>query len=97
MLESEEPMDAMVLDANAVAGDLEALLGFDATAAAHCCAACGNVSPMGTLLAFIGGPGTVLRCSVCREVVLRMVRARTGTLLDVRGAAYIVVGLTGGE
>jgi hypothetical protein len=91
---AEHPMtaDALVLDANAVAGDLEELLGFDMTVAIHCCASCGNIGPIGTLLAFTGGPGTVLRCVVCRDVVLRLVRTPTRTFLDIRGAAYLRMG-----
>jgi len=94
--ESEMPevvtADALVLDANAVAGDLEALMGFDMTLAVHCCASCGNVGPVGTLLAFTGGPGTVLRCVVCRDVVLRLVRTPARTYVDLRGAAYLSLG-----
>jgi hypothetical protein len=84
--------DALVLDANAVAGDLEELLGFDVTVAIHCCASCGNIGPIGTLLAFTGGPGTVLRCVVCRDVVLRFVRTPAGTFMDIRGAAFLRMG-----
>jgi hypothetical protein len=83
--------DALVLDANAVAGDLEEMLGFDVTVAVHCCASCGNVGAMGTLLAYTGGPGTVLRCMVCRSIVLRLARTPTSMMLDVRGAAWLSI------
>jgi hypothetical protein len=65
--------DALMLDGNAVAGELEELLGFDMTAVMHRCTRCGNRAAMATLLAYTGGPGTVLRCSICREVVIRLV------------------------
>ena len=81
--------EALMLDANAVAGDLEETFGFDLTVAIHCCASCGNVAAMGTLLAFTGGPGTVLRCSVCRTTVMRFVRTSRSTYVDMRGAAYV--------
>jgi hypothetical protein len=81
--------EALVLDGNAVAGDLEELMGFDMTAALHRCTSCGNRGAMATLLAYTGGPGTVLRCSICREVVIRIVRTPTATYLDLRGAAYL--------
>jgi hypothetical protein len=84
--------EALVLDANAVAGDLEELMGFDMTVATHRCASCGNVGAIGTLLAYTGGPGTVLRCVVCREVVLRFVRTPTRTFIDMRGAAFVLIG-----
>ena len=84
--------EALVLDANAVAGDLEELMGYDMTVSTHRCASCGNVGPIGTLLAYTGGPGTVLRCVVCREVVLRFVRTPTRTFIDMRGAAFVLIG-----
>jgi hypothetical protein len=83
--------EALMLDGNAVAGELEELMGFDMTASLHRCTSCGNRGAMATLLAFTGGPGTVLRCSVCREVVIRIVRTPTATYLDLRGAAYVRV------
>jgi hypothetical protein len=81
--------DALVLDANAVAGDLAELFGFEVTAAMHRCAHCGNVGAMGTLLAWTQGPGVTLRCCVCRDVVVRIVRTASRTLIDVSGAAYL--------
>ena len=81
--------DSLVLDANAVAGDLEAMLGFDVTVAVHRCDSCGNVGAMGTLLAYTGGPGTVLRCAVCRSVVMRYARTPSSMMIDMRGAAWL--------
>jgi len=82
---------ALVLDGNAVGGELAELLGSDMTAVMHRCANCGNRGAMATLRAYTGGPGIVLRCSICHEVVIRLVRTPTGTLLDVRGAAYLAM------
>jgi predicted RNA-binding Zn-ribbon protein involved in translation (DUF1610 family) len=79
----------LVLDANAVAGDLEELFGIDLTAVVHRCAHCGNLGPMATLLAYVHGPGTVLRCSICREVVMRYVLSQSGARIDLRGAAEL--------
>jgi hypothetical protein len=84
----EEPM---MLDANAVAGDLAELFGFEMTATVHRCAHCGNVGQMGTLLAWTQGPGITLRCCICRDVVVRIVRTPTRTLIDVSGAAYMEI------
>ena len=83
--------DPLMLDANAVSGDLMELFGFEMTAAVHRCAHCGNVGEMGTLLAWTQGPGITLRCRICRDVVVRIVRTPTRTLVDVRGAAYLEV------
>lgn len=79
----------LMLDANAVAGEMEELFGFEMTVVVHRCAHCGNEGAVGTLLAFTHGPGTVLRCSVCRDVVMRWVRGSSGVRLDMRGAAVL--------
>jgi predicted RNA-binding Zn-ribbon protein involved in translation (DUF1610 family) len=81
--------ERLVLDANAVAGDLEELFGIDLTVVVHRCAHCGNLGHVGTLLAFTHGPGTVLRCSICREVVMRYVLSPSGARIDLRGAAEL--------
>jgi hypothetical protein len=81
--------DPLMLDANAVAGDLEELFGVDLTAARHRCANCGNRGAVGTLRAWTAGPGVVLRCSTCSEVVMRWTRTPGGARVDVRGAAFV--------
>jgi hypothetical protein len=86
--ESDDLGRALMLDGNAVAGLLEEVFGGDMTAQPSQCANCGHVGDGGTLLAFVGGPGTVLRCSVCKEVVVRIVRTGTTTYVDARGAAF---------
>jgi hypothetical protein len=83
--------DALMLDANAVAGDLAELFGLEMTATVHRCAHCGNEGAMGTLLAWTQGPGIILRCCICREVVVRIVRTPTSTRIDVSGAAYLEI------
>ena len=83
--------EPMMLDANAVAGDLAELFGFEMTATVHRCAHCGNIGQMGTLLAWTQGPGITLRCCICRDVVVRIVRTPTRTLIDISGAAYMEI------
>lgn len=83
--------DPLMVDGNAVAGDMSELFGFEMTASLHRCVHCGNVGAMGTLLAWTQGPGVILRCSICHEVVVRIVRTATRTLVDVSGAAYLEV------
>ena len=62
--------DPLMLDANAVAGDLDELFGFEMTAG----------PPLRPLrqrrrarhaAGLDDGPGIVLRCCICREVVIR--------------------------
>jgi hypothetical protein len=88
----EEPTDLnreLMLDANATAGLLYEIFGVEMTAAPTECAHCGNEDEMGELLAFTHGPGVVLRCSTCENVVLRIVQTTEAILLDARGAAYL--------
>jgi hypothetical protein len=82
--------DPMTLDANAAAGMLMEIFGTEMTVAASRCAHCGNRAQLGTLRAYMNAPGVVLRCSICTEVVMRIMRRADGTfLVDARGAQYI--------
>ena len=79
----------LMLDANATAGLLYEIFGVEMTAAPTECANCGNEDEIGTLLAFIHGPGIILRCSTCEHVVLRIVQTPDEIILDARGAVYL--------
>jgi hypothetical protein len=81
--------DPLVLDANAVAGELHEMMGTDVTTFLARCAHCGNRDELGSLRAWTHGPGVVLRCVVCSEVVIRWVRTPDGARLDLRGAAFL--------
>ena len=79
----------LMLDANAVAGTLFDIFGVEMTASPTECAHCGNEDEMGTLIAFTQGPGIVLRCSTCGQIMLRIVKTSDSVLLDARGAVYL--------
>jgi len=79
----------MMLDGNAAAGVLQDIFALEMTASPTECAHCGNVGEIGTLLAFTQAPGTVLRCPVCENVMLRIVETPDAIYLDARGAAYL--------
>ena len=82
--------DSLTLDANAAAGMLMEIFGTEMTVAASRCTHCGNRAQIGTLRAYMQAPGLVLRCSVCTQVVMRVMRRPDGSfLVDARGAAYI--------
>jgi hypothetical protein len=84
--------DPHTLDANGVAGMLAEIFGTEMTVVAARCTHCGNRAEIGTLRAYTNAPGVVLRCSVCTEVVLRIMRRADGTyLVDARGAAYLAM------
>ena len=79
----------LMLDANAVAGLLHEIFGLEMTAEPTECANCGNEAEIGTLLAFTQGPGIILRCSACENVILRIVQTPNATYVDARGAVYL--------
>ena len=89
----QDPQDdlsrELMLDANAVAGMLQDIFGVEMTATPTECASCGNESQIGTLLAFTQGPGVILRCSACENVMLRIVQTPDAVYLDARGAVYL--------
>jgi uncharacterized protein DUF6510 len=79
----------LMLDANATAGLLFEIFGTEMTASPTECAHCGREGEIGTLLAFTRGPGIVLRCSACENVVIRIVQTEDAIYLDARGAVYL--------
>lgn len=79
----------LMLDANATAGLLYEIFGVEMTASPTECASCGNEGEIGGLLAFTQGPGFVLRCSACENVVLRIVQTPEAIYFDARGAVYL--------
>jgi len=79
----------LMLDGNAAAGILHDVFSAEMTASPTECANCGKRGELGTLLAFLHGPGVVLRCPVCRSVVLRVVETPRAVYLDARGAVYL--------
>jgi uncharacterized protein DUF6510 len=44
---------------------------------------------VGTMRVYMRGPGVVVRCPACAEVVLRIVQTPDATLVDVSGASWI--------
>ncbi len=90
MLDSSiDPNQELMLDGNALAGLLQEIFGTEMTAVPSQCAGCGNEAEVGSLLAFTQGPGYVLRCSACKQIILRIVQTPDSYYLDVRGAAYL--------
>jgi hypothetical protein len=79
----------LMLDANSVAGIFEEIFGTEMTAAPTECAHCGAEGEMGTLLAFTRGPGIILRCPTCENVMVRVVQTPEAYYVDARGAVYL--------
>jgi hypothetical protein len=89
MEETRDINRELMLDANATAGLLYEIFGAEMTASPTECAHCGREGEIGELLAFVQGPGTVLRCSACENIVLRIVQTPGAIYLDARGAVYL--------
>ena len=89
MEETTDVNRELMLDANATAGLLYDIFGAEMTASPTECAHCGREGEIGTLLAFTHGPGIVLRCSGCENVVMRIVQTTEAIILDARGAVYL--------
>jgi Family of unknown function (DUF6510) len=85
----DDPALDLMLDANAVAGLLATIFAAEVTACAGECAHCHTVSMVGTLRAWTRGPGVVLRCPACAQVVLRLAETPSGTLVDMSGLRHL--------
>jgi hypothetical protein len=82
----EDPAFGLTADGNAVAGLLATVFGADVTGSEERCAHCGTVSIIGTLRVYMRGPGIVVRCPACTDIVLRIVQTPSGVRLDLSGA-----------
>ena len=76
-----------VLDGNAAAGEFTAIFASDPTTVTVCCGSCGAQQAFGQLQAYLGGPGTVLRCRACEAMVARVAHTPCGTWLDISGSS----------
>ena len=85
----DDPAVELTVDGNAVAGLLATVFAGEVTASPGECAHCRTVSLVGALRAYVRGPGVVLRCPACAEVVMRIVETPTATLLDVSGVRLV--------
>lgn len=73
-------MDA--LDGNAIGGALFEHYGSDMTTARGSCAHCGAAGLLAELRVYMRGPGTVVRCPACGNVVIVVTRIRDALLVD---------------
>lgn len=79
------------LDGNAIAGDLFQAFGREMTAARERCGGCGSVRELGALIAYVGGPGDVVRCPDCGVVLLVVIRLAAETRVSARSIAWLDV------
>jgi uncharacterized protein DUF6510 len=79
------------LDGNAAAGELSNIFAMDVTAAKGQCAHCGAIKRFAEARVYMRCPGLVARCSVCQQVLLRLVSARERVFFDLRGMTCFIL------
>jgi hypothetical protein len=80
-------MDA--LDGNAIGGMLHDIFGTEMTTAVETCATCGARAMMAETLVYLSAPGAIVRCRVCKNVLMVAVRRQTMNCVDMLGIAQI--------
>jgi hypothetical protein len=73
------------LDGNAAAGILQEIFVHEMTMARTICAACGATGPLGTLAVYMHGPGTVVRCPSCDNVLMSIVHGGGRYWIELQG------------
>ena len=66
------------LDGNALGALFHDAFGREMTDERACCATCGSVGPLGSVIAYRRAPGDVLRCSTCGTVIMVVVASPSG-------------------
>ena len=79
------------LDGNAAAGTLQAIFPFEMTLAQATCTACGATNPIGATAAYMHGMGTVVRCPVCDNALIRVALVKGRHFLDMRGVRVLQI------
>ena len=85
----DDPALELSVDGSAIGGLLAAAFGREITAEREQCAHCGTVSVIATMRVYSRGPGVVIRCPACADVVLRIVETPTRLRIDVSGATHL--------
>jgi hypothetical protein len=87
----DDPAVDLTIDGSGVGGLLLEVFGVDMTGTPGECAHCHTVSVVGTMRVYLRGPGVVIRCPACAEVIVRIVRTPRRTFIDTSGAVGLTV------
>jgi ribosomal protein S27E len=79
------------LDGNAAAGTLQAIFPFEMTLAQVTCTGCSTTNVIGATAAYMHGMGTIVRCPLCDNVLIRIAHAGGRYLLDMRGVRVLQI------
>jgi len=77
------------LDGNAAGGLLNEIFPFEMTMAEATCLDCGMKKPIGELMLYRHGMGSILRCAGCDAAVLRITHIRGFYHLDTSGLSSL--------
>ena len=77
------------LDGNAIAGMLYDVFGAEMTMAQAECGHCGARGPLAECEVYLGGPGVVVRCRVCHNIVMVLVELREMMCVDRGGLSEL--------
>ena len=77
------------LDGNAAGGLLNEIFPFEMTAAEATCGGCGTMRPIGELMLYQHGMGTILRCADCDTALIRITHVRGSYRLDLSGMSCL--------
>ena len=79
------------LDGNAIGGMLYHVFGVEMTMARAACGRCGARGPLAECEVYLGGPGVVVRCRVCHNIVMVLVEVREMMCVDLCGTSELVL------
>ena len=80
---------ALMVDGNALAGELSEVFSQEMTMARVACGGCGAVEQLGADHAYIQAPGMVLRCLHCDQVLLVITRTGDRLRISLVGTRWI--------
>jgi hypothetical protein len=84
-------MDNTTLDGNAAGGILREVFPFEMTLVEATCAHCGATRAVGELTVYMSTMGTVMRCSSCEQVLMRIVSTKGRYWLDMQGVRVLLI------
>jgi hypothetical protein len=77
------------LDGNAIGGMLYHAFGREMTMAQAECGRCERRGPLAECEVYLGGPGVVVRCHVCHDIVMVLVEVREMMCVDLGGLSSL--------
>lgn len=79
----------MELDGNAIGGLLQLVFEADMTTAEVTCGTCGATGAVAQTITFLRGPGSVVRCRHCSNLLIVICRIHGMNCVDLRGLSAL--------